>query len=178
MHGIRGCLGYFQRWSVNAATRGHRRGVGKQCIILTGPRETVPPNATRELHRGSVNGGYSTKQVGAKREWRPMRSPFIGSQSGVHKKRHEGVSRGCMIVTVSQSGQEGELVVGTRLITLAPLVTWVGCSQPFCGDVKAVEKYEVLTSVTQGIGCLIYVTVSVAKKKKKKRAYPLLVHPS
>lgn len=50
-----------------------------------------------------------------------------------------------------------------------PLVTWVGCSQPFCGDVKAVEKYEALASAIQGISCLIYMTVPVAKKKKKKR---------
>lgn len=98
-----------------------------------------------------------------------MGSTFIGDQGGVHKKKHERVSLVCVIVTVSQSGQEGEPVVGTRLITLVPLVTWVGCSQPSCGDVKAVEKYEVLTTATQGISCLLYMMVSVAKKKKKEK---------
>ena len=37
---------------------------------------------------------------------------------------------------------------GGHFITPVHLITWPGCSQPICGDVKAAGKYEVLKVTT------------------------------
>lgn len=52
-------------------------------------------------------------------------------------------------VTRSLSGrQEGALAAGTGLTVLVHLVIWLGCSQPFGGNVEMAEKREIYNRLT------------------------------
>lgn len=67
------CLVFKVVWDTSkmvcqCSHKGTQRGVGKQFIILTGPRETVPPNATREPAAQGESQGRELNQVGGSQE--------------------------------------------------------------------------------------------------------------
>lgn len=74
----------------------------------------------------------------------------------------------CHKVTV-RGGQEGQLVPGTSLITLVHLVTWVGYSQPACGDIEASGKIWSFQNVPYNKPMVTTHKIYIQKIHKRRR---------
>lgn len=95
------CLVFKVVWDTSkmvcqCSHKGTQRGVGKQFIILTGPRETVPPNATREP---AAQGEGISREGAQPGGWKPRESedprvaPLLGVRVEYTRKGMRGFHR-------------------------------------------------------------------------------------
>lgn len=121
------------KWSFRCGhKRGHMRNVGKQFIPSADPRKT----------ESTLSRGSHLREAPGECASTPWTSAFVGVMVEYTRKKYLGGFFWwieCHQGTVSW-GHRGKVVTGTSLSILVHLVTWEGCSEAICGDVKAAGK--------------------------------------